>query len=281
MSKVYALLVSALLLSGCASALGDAQQRVRVETPGANDAVCVLDNGDTKYRVWAPGEVLLSKRPADLIVSCVADGNRRKVVTIDPGHTATALGNAVTGFIPGLYVDYKTGALFEYPNLITVDFTDIPAVAMELPNYEKHLRDHPELFGMEEFRSRRSALIRDKYERDFVMEKREFSQGGEFSEFSTIMESDLETEPGGESEAGSEPVATAPTASGSSALISSGPSDSVDVGADMVSDLTKQMNPQVFGPKSSGFVGGTTGPADNGGAGSTAAPTPLQPAPGQ
>lgn len=258
MRRFLALTFTALTLSACASALGDAQQLVEVRTPGANDAVCYLDNGDTRHRVWSPGKVTLSKRPGDLVVECLADGNRRKTVTIEQQHSALTLGNAMNGFIPGMFIDHETGAMFEYPNVITVDFTEIAATKMPLPDYHKHLMENPELFGMEEFRPGRAALIRDKYEEGYELQKRDTSNRATYSEFTVV------TQGASESSQSSE---------------ESSESSSVDSSTDMVSDLTKQMNPQVFdkssATSSSGFAGGTQ---TTGGSSSESSPVTLHPA---
>ena len=260
MFRFLSLIFSILVLAGCASALGDAQQKVEFVTPGANDAVCLISNGETKYKIYTPGKITLSKRPGNLVVHCLADGNREKTVTIDPGHASTALGNAVTGFIPGIFVDYSTGALFEYPNTVSVDFTDIEPTSMPLPNYHKHLMENPHLFGMEEFRSGRAALIRDKYEQGFSLKKRELPGSGDYySQFQSVP-------------SGDEAVSTDSGASAAEPTASSEPAASNN--SDMVSDLTKQMNPQVFGPSSGGFAGGTTVSSD-GDDGSVASTGPV------
>ncbi len=241
MARFLALLFVTFTLSACSSILSESTQDVTFVTPGANDSVCYVDNGDVTYRVWPPQTIKMSKRSADLEVRCLADGNREKTVVIDPGHNSVTLANALNGFIPGVFIDSQTGALYEYPNTVTVDFTEIASQTMPLPNYHKHLMANPDLFGMEEFRPGRSALIRDKYATVPELEKREFpGQAPGYSEFDTGM---IE---------GSGPAAVPPqnTSAADVGNVVAG-----EKGSDLVSGLTKKMNPEVFGapaPESSG-----------------------------
>lgn len=253
MTRLLALLLLTFSLTSCASVFGEATQEVTILTPGANDSVCQIDNGEVLYRTWPPQTLTVAKRPGDLVVRCLADGNREKTVVIDPQHVGTTLANVFNGFAPGLFVDYQTGALFEYPNVITVDFTEIAARKMPPPAYHRHLEENPELFGMEEFRSGRAALIRDRYESDHVLKKREFL-GNDFS--GMVMTPDTQSESGDSGATGGEQDSSKAVTSPSS---------------DMISDLTRRMNPQVFGPSSEsssdGFTGGTAEQGGEGAAG--------------
>ncbi|PJB69765.1 MAG: hypothetical protein CO093_09645 [Alphaproteobacteria bacterium CG_4_9_14_3_um_filter_47_13] len=215
MARFLALLLAALVLSSCASMFGNATQEITFLTPGVNDSICFISNGDINYRVWPPEKIRVSKRPGTMEVTCLADGNREKIVMIEPEHVSTALANGFNGFAPGLFIDYETGALFEYPNTISVDFSDMAATAMPLPGYHKHLMENPQLFGMEEFHTGRAALIKDKNAKAYKLQKKDaFADEPEHMQIiapvsSTNHETVKETE--------------------------------------TVSELTKRMNPKVFG----------------------------------
>lgn len=224
MHRLIALFLLVFSLSGCASALESATQDVTFLTPGTHDSLCYVDNGETKYRVWPPETRRIGKRPGPLTVKCFADGNREKTVVIDQESQPVALANAFNGFAPGLFVDYKTGALFIYPDTVTVDFTDMSPQSQALPNYELLLREDPSLFGMEEFRPGRPALMRDVGKVPSVMRKREDK----------------------DEEGGSQEV-IAPASSGSAEAaepITYEPSGE----AEDSESLTIRMNPQVFSP---------------------------------
>ena len=158
-------------VSGCATVLDSATQDITVKTPGAHDAFCFVDNGDMVYRIITPGTARISRRPGDLTVRCMADGNREKTVIIDQQAQNISIANVGTAFV-GTWVDYETGALFKYPATIIVDFRDMPASAQPLPNYHQHFENNPELAGMEEFRPARSALQSDAYDSLPTLQKR-------------------------------------------------------------------------------------------------------------
>lgn len=239
MTRFFALLTATLALTSCASVLGRATQEVTFLTPGAHDSICMVDNGEVIYRVMPPQTVTLSKRSHDLKVHCIADGNREKIAVFDPDTQDIALANVFTGFVPGMYIDHESGALYAYPGTIIVDFTDMPAQAMPLPNYEQHIAENPHLFGMEEFRPGDAALMRDKYETSEPLKKREFPGGGDVIGETAADGAAVE----------SEPLSAAPA----EGQVSSGTESSavVDPATDMISDLTKQMNPHVFSPAQS------------------------------
>ncbi len=260
MIRNITLLLVTLGLSACGSVLSGATQDITVETPGAHDSVCYIDNGDLKYRVWPPETVKVSRRPGNLEVRCLADGNREKTVVFDSDGNAVALGNVLTGLAPGMFIDHNTGSLYEYPRVVTVDFTDIPTSPMPKPNYHKHLMENPDLFGMEEFRPGRAALIKDKYNTSTELKKREFLGAPNYDEFKGGASSSISSESSeaGDNGAGQEEA----SAGGSTSKAASNAPPS-----DLVSDLTRQMNPQVFGPSSddSGFIGGTNTDVNDGG----------------
>lgn len=248
MARFLAFILMAFTLSACASVLGESTQDVHFVTPGANDSVCYIDNGAVTYRAWPPQTLKLSKRSGDLEVRCLADGNREKTVIIEQNNSALTLANAMNGFVPGVFIDSQTGALYEYPNVVTVDFTDMAAQSMPLPNYHMHLMKNPSLFGMEEFRPGRAALIRDKYATIPELQKRQFpGQAPSYNEFDTGVIK-----------------GTAPSVALSSedSATSVGNVVAGEVPGDMVSGLTKRMNPAVFGSGSS-----TSGSSDDGSSG--------------
>lgn len=262
MSRLFLLGFTCLALSACGTAIDGASQRVQVETPGANDAVCTLENNQLKYKIYTPGAAVIPKRHGPLKVSCVADGNRRKTVVYDEKINETTYANVLNAGL-GAAWDYETGGAFEYPETIVVDFTGIPASPMPKPNYDKHLREHPELFGMEEFRPGRSALIRDKYETPYELQRREILPGEEGAPtISGFTEStgtaDTQTIIG--DDIGNAPSTSSAPSSSSSRSSSGGSSDA--------ESLTRSMNPGIFGPSQSGssstgsFAGGTTTNSD-------------------
>lgn len=253
MSRHILLGLFCLVLSSCGTIEDGGAQKITVETPGANDAVCYISNNHLKYRLFTPGSVVVSKRPGDLTVNCLADGNRERTVVYSQDINKTTYGNVLTAGL-GAGWDYETGGMFEYPEKIVVDFTNIPSKPMELPNYHKHIKDNPDLYGMEEFRPGRAALIRDAYDTPDQLQRREVLPGQQKDSLSGFTESD-----------GTADTAEIISSSDIGKAPSRSSSNSSSNANDTASALTRSMNPNVFGsgaavpPASSsgGFIGGT------------------------
>ena len=134
---------------------------------------------------------------------------------------------------------------------------------MPRPKYDQFLAENPHLYGMEEFRPGDAALIRDKYYVSEPLKQRDYSEKPSFSEFTSVTEGADEIPAAAVQATPSEPAMGEVTV----APVKDAPADPR---TDMISDLTRQMNPQVFGPATdapqqapapapngSGFVGGT------------------------
>ncbi|MCB1556716.1 MAG: hypothetical protein KDJ15_05320 [Alphaproteobacteria bacterium] len=160
-----------LFLSACSTVLDRSQQVISVETPGAQEALCTLENRDMKYKVRAPKTLTITKSAKPLHVRCIAPGNREAQTVITPKTTDSIFLNTANGIVPGMIVDRHTAAMYEYPAVISVDFSQIAASPMPLPAYQQLLNDNPNLIELEEFRAGRSALQRDRYDRIPTLQK--------------------------------------------------------------------------------------------------------------
>lgn len=179
MNPLFILPFLAFLLSSCSTALDKTYQEITVETPGAMEALCTLENRDFKYVVRAPKTLTITKSVKPLNVSCIAPGNREKTIIVTPKVSDAAFLNVGNGIVPGTFIDYKTAALYSFPDVISVDFTDVPAKRMPLPAYQQLLNDNPMLVELEEFRPGRSALQRDRYDRIPTLQKITSDEMGE------------------------------------------------------------------------------------------------------
>src|SRR5262245_50848499 len=121
MFKRSLLLGSLFALSSCAYLIDEQIQDITVVTPGAEDAVCYLYVDDLRYKLFPPQTTNISKSYKDLTVDCLAPGNRRRRVVIEPTLSEHAPFNVVNGVIPGTSWDLAGNALFTYPDIITVD----------------------------------------------------------------------------------------------------------------------------------------------------------------
>lgn len=169
------------LLAGCSTVLDKTHQEVTVETPGAMEALCTIENHDFKYKIRAPKTFVMTKSTEPLNVHCIAPGNREKTMVIEPVVSDAAFLNIGNGLAPGMLVDYKSAGLYNYPEIISVDFTDVPPKRMPLPAYQQLLNDNPMLMELEEFRPGRSALQRDRYDAIPELEKMQYEEAVEES----------------------------------------------------------------------------------------------------
>ena len=132
------LTASILVLASCSTVLdGGPTQEVYFETPGALESKCRVNAGRIVYDIHPPQTVLIQKTDGPLEVDCMAEGSREKGLTVYPIVSNNTLLNAGTGFT-GLAVDLHTKAPFLYPNVIRVDFTDVPYEKAAQPTYSKN-----------------------------------------------------------------------------------------------------------------------------------------------
>lgn len=112
--------VTLLLLTGCASIVSGTNQSLTVETPGCAGASCKLTNDKGAWVVAAPGSVVVNRAFGPLTVVCSKDGEASATAVIESSTKGMAFGNVIFGGIIGAGVDMKTGAAYDYPNLIQV-----------------------------------------------------------------------------------------------------------------------------------------------------------------
>lgn len=150
MIKKSLLLLSLLSVGACAYALDETIQDVKFVTPGAKNAACNVYVEGVKYRAKPPQTLNIFKSKEDLIVDCMAPGNRRKTVYIKPSIEKSAIWNVANAGV-GLPWDYASAALFRYPDIIEVNFTDTPITDQPLPAQNNPDIRQPEEYRLEEF----------------------------------------------------------------------------------------------------------------------------------
>lgn len=148
--RAIVLLPAVLLLGACAYALDDSIQDVRIETPGAQNAKCFVYVEDLKYVAHPPQKLNIFKSKENLEVECLAPGNRRKKVFIRPAIEKSAFYNAAN-LGAGVPLDYTSGALFRYPDVIVVDFTDASVRDSDLPQHDNPALRKSDSYKLEEF----------------------------------------------------------------------------------------------------------------------------------
>lgn len=161
MLKKTVSLIPLLLLGACAYVQDGAIQPVEFKTPGARNAVCNVYVEKIKYVVRPPQTVNLVKSYDTLKVDCLAPGNRRKVVYIEPDIERSSYGNIATAGV-GYAWDAASQALWRWPDMIEVNFTDTPVKDFDLPAQNAPDIRQPEDYQIEQYSPSTPSLNRDK-----------------------------------------------------------------------------------------------------------------------
>ncbi len=174
MRKLLLLSGSLLALGACADLVEGQLQPLTVVTPGAQNAMCVVYTDNIKYRVRPPDTIRINKSSEDLVVDCRAPGNRNQTVVIPAAVSGLTLaGNLPTGLVPGASYDYASGAMFQYPKIVSVDFTGMPVTPEDLPAHNNPDIRQPETYDLEEFLPSSPRLNADKYAIPIELRRRE------------------------------------------------------------------------------------------------------------
>jgi hypothetical protein len=131
-----AVLLSMVLLQGCASITGTTNQTVSVqtrETAGGevSGAACELTNSKGKWFVTTPGSVGIHRSNDDIHVICRKDGfepGRNSIVSETKG---MMFGNILFGGGIGAIVDHNSGAAYEYPTLFQIMMRKLSSASLE------------------------------------------------------------------------------------------------------------------------------------------------------
>lgn len=172
MRKSFLLLSSAIMLSACAYTFEKHIQDIEVQTPGARGSVCYMFVDGLEYRVYPPQVMNVDKSKEDLVIDCVAPGNRRKKVVIEPQIVDKFYANVGNGFI-GLPFDVLSNAMYEYPSVVVVDFTNSPVRPEAPPAQNASDIKQPEEYFLEEFGPETMRLNSDRYNQSYTIKKRE------------------------------------------------------------------------------------------------------------
>ena len=69
-----------------------------------------------------PGSVIVNRSYGDLTVNCTHENQQPGAVVVSSSTKAMAFGNILFGGVVGAAVDVGTGAAYDYPTLISVEF---------------------------------------------------------------------------------------------------------------------------------------------------------------
>jgi hypothetical protein len=193
MFKKLPLFIAVFLVSSCAYTMDESNQPLTVLTPGAQNSKCDVHVDGVRYVFYPPETRNIIKARKNIIVECMAPGNRDKKAVMPSKISNNTLLNGATGFVPGMVWDYASGAMFEYPSVVTVDFSTDPPNPMPPPAYENDDVFQPEMHGMESFAASQAKINSDQNKAPVQLIRR--GQGSEYqdSEFGGAASSELST----------------------------------------------------------------------------------------
>ncbi|MGQ0527816.1 MAG: hypothetical protein ACT4OY_07315 [Alphaproteobacteria bacterium] len=146
-------LAALTVLPSCAYMMDDSIQDLTVETPGAEDATCHVYVEKLHYRFKPPQTRSISKSKQDLIVDCLAPGNRHQKVVVEAEIEKSTGYNVFNGVVIGVAWDHLSAALYKYPSIIKVDFTNAPILPEDMPDQNNPDIRQPEDYQLEEYRA--------------------------------------------------------------------------------------------------------------------------------
>lgn len=128
---------SVFALTSCASYIEGGVQQVTFETPGVADARCDIEVGANglRYTVYPPETAWIDKTAKDMHITCQAPGNRITTMDVKSELAGTTLLNVANGTL-GAFYDGERGAMFKFPDVVSIDFSNVVAAEVPLPAYE-------------------------------------------------------------------------------------------------------------------------------------------------
>lgn len=131
-----------ILVTGCASITGNANQTVSVQTKeptgaevvGAN---CELTNSKGKWFITTPGSVGVHRSNDDMQIICRKDDYQQGKNAIVSETKGMMFGNIIFGGGIGAIVDHNTGAAYEYPSFFQILMSRIKPAPVTSSEFDK------------------------------------------------------------------------------------------------------------------------------------------------
>jgi hypothetical protein len=117
------------ILSSCASISGSKNQAINLQTTcdgsPISGATCSLTNDSGVWFTKTPAAIFIRRSGGDLVVVCKKD-ELQAAATFKSSSSSGMWGNILAGGIIGAAVDAGSGAGFDYPNPININFDRCP-----------------------------------------------------------------------------------------------------------------------------------------------------------
>jgi len=113
--------VFALLMSGCATITKGTQQTVTVATDPSG-AICDMTRDGKPLAVVnpTPGSIPIEKARGSIAIVCKKPAYKDAAGTLASEFQAMTFGNIILGGLIGIAVDAASGAMHEYPTMVTI-----------------------------------------------------------------------------------------------------------------------------------------------------------------
>ena len=135
MQKSIISFFSVLFLSACGTIASGQNQLITIKTPNATNTKCLLHNEDFKVIAYSYETVRVPKSGKDMMIDCYAPGNRHKAVLAKRKLNGWSLYNIANGVIPGVAYDYFSKGLYEYPEILSINFAGEQSRPYDKPSY--------------------------------------------------------------------------------------------------------------------------------------------------
>jgi hypothetical protein len=133
-------IVLCLTISGCASIISGANQKIAVSS-NPEGAIVTAQPGD--YRVTTPATLTLPRIKGPFILTFTKEGYSTMEIRLDRKTNGWIWGNLFIGGIIGIAIDFSTGSSYElspetvHSNLTKLPFTQVPNEPSSLLIFDK------------------------------------------------------------------------------------------------------------------------------------------------
>ncbi len=121
--KTIGLLSLAFSLSACSTIVNGSNQDISFNTKNVTGAQCELTGG-SKFAVQesfvTPAVVKVPRSKKALQATCSMPGYQTTTKTIPSNYEVATAGNLLLGGVVGAGVDAATGAIYKYPDVVTI-----------------------------------------------------------------------------------------------------------------------------------------------------------------
>lgn len=187
MKKLILTSIAALGLSSCATVIEHQTQNITMRTPGATNVRCLLENEDMKYQIFTDETVEIMKSPHDLVINCMAPGNRQRTVHMKREINEWVFVNVANGFVPGATYDYFSRGAFKYPEEVVVSFVGVPVKEYEPPVYHNKDLKYNNDYGHVEYMGPNVAITNETRNHEpSTLEKKDNQYGETYVEEGSV-----------------------------------------------------------------------------------------------